>query len=269
MQGSFGLMNKILIITEGTHENIMIEALSHLFRDDVEIVQFPISRNIHAIKELNILVENAVDEEIDFINLFIEFASKNPQTHDLHAYRLLKPKDFSEIYLFFDLDDHDPSFDIELVKRVLEYFSNETEQGLLFLSYPMIEATVDVGLCAPCNKQCIIHVNDNKEYKFDVRRRSPLFYAVTTDHNRVKYILDHELVVKNTSNLLKEHFSRITCLTRSQYTFQEMKNIESLELLNLQCRLNSYRYSISGILHFFVNYHKEEYIRELIAKVKR
>ena len=52
--------------------------------------------------------------------------------------------DFGEIYLFFDYDFHDSHFTLEEInqhlKEMLQIFDNETENGKLYISYPMIEA---------------------------------------------------------------------------------------------------------------------------------
>lgn len=47
---------------------------------------------------------------------------------------------FAGIYLFFDYDGHATEADDSKIMEMLKYFNNETENGLLFLSYPMLEA---------------------------------------------------------------------------------------------------------------------------------
>ena len=51
-----------------------------------------------------------------------------------------KVSDFSQVFLFFDYDCHDSSASDEKLKKMLEFFDNETENGKLYISYPMIEA---------------------------------------------------------------------------------------------------------------------------------
>lgn len=52
--------------------------------------------------------------------------------------------DISEIYLFFDYDFHNTNLTIEeinrQVKEMLETFDNETENGKLYIDYPMVES---------------------------------------------------------------------------------------------------------------------------------
>jgi len=47
---------------------------------------------------------------------------------------------FAYIYLFFDYDAHSTLADDEKIAEMLKFFDNETENGLLYISYPMVEA---------------------------------------------------------------------------------------------------------------------------------
>ena len=53
-----------------------------------------------------------------------------------------KSSDFESIYLFFDYDFYKGDLDKknDEVLELLEYFNEETENGKLFISYPMIES---------------------------------------------------------------------------------------------------------------------------------
>ena len=52
--------------------------------------------------------------------------------------------DFSEIYLFFDYDFHNENYPLSELNRQLEemlrLFDNETENGKLYINYPMVES---------------------------------------------------------------------------------------------------------------------------------
>lgn len=55
-----------------------------------------------------------------------------------------REKDFSEIFLFFDYDFHFKQMSLsqwnEHLETLLSYFDNETENGKLYISYPMVES---------------------------------------------------------------------------------------------------------------------------------
>lgn len=47
---------------------------------------------------------------------------------------------FAYIYLFFDYDGHSTLADDDKIREMLSFFSDETEEGKLYISYPMVEA---------------------------------------------------------------------------------------------------------------------------------
>ena len=47
---------------------------------------------------------------------------------------------FAYIYLFFDYDAHSTLANDNKIVEMLKYFDNETENGLLYISFPMLEA---------------------------------------------------------------------------------------------------------------------------------
>ncbi len=53
-----------------------------------------------------------------------------------------KSSDFESIYLFFDYDFYKGDLDTKNAQifELLQYFNEETENGKLFISYPMIES---------------------------------------------------------------------------------------------------------------------------------
>lgn len=86
------------------------------------------------------------DFAFDMVNLLKERSEENAEllrdyTRDSFAY----------IYLFFDYDAHSTMADDGKIAEMLKYFDNETENGLLYISYPMLEA--------------IRHYNDMESFK--------------------------------------------------------------------------------------------------------
>ena len=85
--------------------------------------------------------------------------------------------DFSEVYLFFDYDAHQTNLrkedDADAVAQMLESFDNETENGKLYISYPMVEALRDYkpGICGD-RTGCFVANTDMKEYKNTSATRS-------------------------------------------------------------------------------------------------
>ena len=72
---------------------------------------------------------------LDIVNLMKERSKENADL--LSGYTL---DSFSYIYLFFDYDAHSTLADDEKLSELLAFFSNETENGMLYINYPMVEA---------------------------------------------------------------------------------------------------------------------------------
>lgn len=87
--------------------------------------------------ELYQLYEHLKKEEfaVDIVNVLKERNPKNAEI--LKEYNR---DSFAAVYLFFDYDAHSTLADDDKVNEMLEYFDNETENGCLYLSYPMVEA---------------------------------------------------------------------------------------------------------------------------------
>lgn len=82
--------------------------------------------------------------EADIVQVLKEEHSNNPND-DIH--KIEKQSDVSRIYLFFDYDFHCRGLDLNEYHKMLNYllgrFNNETEEGKLYISYPMTEALWD------------------------------------------------------------------------------------------------------------------------------
>ena len=82
----------------------------------------------------------------------------------------LSRDDFSEVYLFFDYDVHQTNLgrlvDEDIVRQMLESFDNETENGKLYISYPMVEALRDYepGKCGN-EADCFVEIQNLGNYK--------------------------------------------------------------------------------------------------------
>lgn len=82
----------------------------------------------------------------------------------------LSRNDFSEVYLFFDYDAHQTNLgkavDEDVIRQMLESFDNETENGKLYISYPMVEALRDYEPMKCGNRtDCFVEIHDLSNYK--------------------------------------------------------------------------------------------------------
>ena len=99
------------------------------------------------------------DEFLDVVEVLRERSNDNRESLEG-----IGREDIAEIYLFFDHDGHASNADDEKIESLLEYFNDETGQGKLFISYPMVEAVKH--LSAPIDFQEVIaEISQNSLYK--------------------------------------------------------------------------------------------------------
>lgn len=269
------MSSKIAFIVEGFQEVRLFEGFRALFNDQIEIIPYPVGRNLHTIPLLNQLYDEIqTDDDVDFIEHFCSYAKKycsDPNRKEFvkdFNYDELKSKDFSEVYLLFDLENHHPEYKRD-IQKLLSFFSNETEQGKLYLSYPMIEATVDIGLCSECKKECTIPKCSNVDYKKIVKTRSKLTEQDVVNPNRFTY--SKEMIERNQAAIVSEYFERIKCLHDNKISSREIKSIEPYNIFVKQldvhgCEADKVT-SVSGLVNLITNYFEYSKIEELLNTV--
>ena len=148
------------------------------------------------------------DEDIDIINLLKERQIKaNEVREDVQEIDVsnINSDDISQIYLFFDYDGHTDNASDEEIVKMLNKFDNETENGKLYISYPMVEALKHI-------KKDNLDVN-NYLVKAKIRINYKNLVSLNTDY-------------ENLVNLTKENWIFIIYenLKRCLFLF-EIKNI--------------------------------------------
>ena len=78
------------------------------------------------------------EDIVTVIKKKLESRNENPISDELSI------TDFSEVYLFFDYDFQNKNLEQKelnaQLNEMLEFFSDETDNGKLYVSYPMIES---------------------------------------------------------------------------------------------------------------------------------
>ena len=125
---------------------------------------------------------------------------KTDPGNDLFKY---KSSDFESIYLFFDYDFYrgDLSVKNAQVRELLEYFNEETENGRLFISYPMIES-IQYTKKLPDNDfhNYVVQREDSVGEKFKKEVRRFCFYrgyAFLKDADNWKHIVQQNVYKAN------------------------------------------------------------------------
>ena len=154
---------KAFIVEGEAREPQVIDNISKVFfkHGNFKIITLPAGENIYMLwKKLK-----ADDFDTDIIEVLRE--SNKKIREQLEG---LSRDDFSEVFLFFDYDAHQTNLgksdDGDVINQMLESFDNETENGKLYISYPMVEALRDfeAGKCGN-EDNCFVEISDLAEYK--------------------------------------------------------------------------------------------------------
>lgn len=131
----YSVMNnaKTLFIFEGAKtEGKLVEKLEHNFLGNRHAIKCVFDAEIY---QLYRTIKNEGDFSIDIVTILKERTDENA--------KILKDYNrdsFAFVYLFFDYDAHSSLADDEKIKEMLLFFNDETEEGMLYISYPMVEA---------------------------------------------------------------------------------------------------------------------------------
>ncbi len=182
--------NRILLIVEGAKtEPKLFEKISSIkWNEKAEISIIDIKTNIYS------LYNKMIKYDEDFflgasstIDVLKEMLYSEGRTQELE--KLNYP--FTDIYLFFDFEYQDRIIPDEkkhdFLNDMQNYFSNETENGLLLINYPMIEAYRDFIPPAPSlsfrDRDIDIPIVKDKKYKQIVGERGFVYDIKNYDLN--------------------------------------------------------------------------------------
>lgn len=162
------MSNNILFVFEGTRtEPKVFDRVKDLyFKDDNPVIFY----SFFDAELFQLCQKIKEDEYIDLIELLKDRHKDNHEIDDI---------EFSEIYLFFDHDAHShPELTqkeyYDELKSLFDIFDNETEQGKIYISYPMIEAFKDCKTLEEDDLECSCFqsISDNVNYKELAAERS-------------------------------------------------------------------------------------------------
>ena len=126
----------IVIISEGERtEKQIVDKMKEIFfcnEHNKEIQFLPFRTNIYAL--WNVLKAD------DFTNIVDVLAERDPEIQAVID--RIDKQSISQIFLFFDYDGHAYSIDKvdAIIYEMISAFDNETENGKIYISYPMVEA---------------------------------------------------------------------------------------------------------------------------------
>lgn len=126
------MANIILLVFEGERtERIIWNSLREFHLNDA---QSPVVYGIYGGEIYSLFHKMEADPDLELFYLL----KQDPRNAGLLDN--ISKDQVSEIYLFFDYDGHAPAATDDKLLSMLEFFDEETENGKLYLSYPMVES---------------------------------------------------------------------------------------------------------------------------------
>lgn len=157
---------------------------------------------------------------------------------------------FSAIYLIFDYDPHYQKFSTRDIEFLVDFFNNETENGKIFVNYPMVESMFhikkdsdDFASSKICTDKKVL-----SSYK-DIVQKETIF-------KRRNHIDDD-----NRRNITICHYNKAKNITQSK-----TQNIEQREILSVQNKMlqkNNEIFILSSIPLLILEYNFDKVIKQL------
>lgn len=233
---------KILLITEGKKGEV------NLFNKLFEEYELSMDREIFCYKtniyELYGRMFQGNEDELDSMDLIDVLKQKEPQN------QVLKEK-YTDIILVFDYDPQDALFAKEKIELMQNYFSESTNNGKLYINYPMLEAYKH------------FKSYPDKEYK---DRKTSL---EELKNGKYKQIVDKEAKITGIRSFNKEIFNEVikqniqkeNYLLGNEYEEKDLKNTyfnisqnEILKIQNKELCEKQELYVLSTCLFFICDY---------------
>ncbi len=128
----------ILFVFEGEkREPALFKAIERLFFKDGQRIVCSFGNNIYELYQRM----KTLDNSGDIVSVLRENYAESPESPFAEDSR---SSDFSEIYLIFDYDFQNKNISLDemnsQIAEMLEMFDNETDNGKLYINYPMVEA---------------------------------------------------------------------------------------------------------------------------------
>ena len=252
-------LNKTAFIVEGPSEakllNRMIKSLPDKTILDVMLI-LPAEMNMY-------MLWNDVKNEPD-IDIISYLKEKSESIRDVLGE--MNSDDFSEIYMFFDLDAQQDNIKynnrdelIDIIKSMLKTFNNETDKGKLYISYLMCEAYSDYieGSCKTYTEHCYQNPFD-KGYKNRV------------GNNNKNAILTH-LNAEKINEIINCYLDRLACIydADDKFDYVNAKKISTVDIFDRQASLLKQELIIvlSAFPEFITDFYKIDVLRQMFPAI--
>lgn len=124
--------NILFVVEGGRSEPRLLRRLVKVMRTFENYEIFSYNTNIHKMLE-GMFVGDEIDSDLDFLEYLRSCKCDEEEKKTLG-------RSFSDIFLIFDLDPQDQKYNPDRLKKAAEFFNDSTENGKLYINYPMLES---------------------------------------------------------------------------------------------------------------------------------
>lgn len=227
-----------LFIVEGHHEK------NELFKLIIEV--FPelsiTEENIHIfgtnIYQLYQKIQEEYGEEWDAPSNDVDLPFVLNKYDSQRFESIGRKRNYKNIFLIFDYEAQDPNFSINKIQRLQKYFSDVTNNGQLYINYPMVESYFDLEINNDLQflNKFLNKIVTGKEYKAIVKNNE--LYKIF----QIPFIIPKRLerIADISATLQHDTVSKILncCSTESLKEICNELNIDDKKKKNLNCYLD-------------------------------
>ena len=190
-----------LFIVEGHHEK------NELFKLIIEV--FPelsiTEENIHIfgtnIYQLYQKIQEEYGEEWDVPSNDVDLPFVLNKYDSQRFESIGRKRNYKNIFLIFDYEAQDPNFSIYKIQRLQKYFSDVTNNGQLYINYPMVESYFDLEINNDLQflNKYLNKIVTGKEYKASVKNNElyKLFQIPFIIPKRLESILGSSAILQH------------------------------------------------------------------------
>jgi len=193
------MANYILFIFEGERtESLIFNNLKKFYLTESENT---IVIGVYGSSIYSLYQKKDKDPDLDVFSLIKEKPENEQKLRNINR------NNVSEIYLFFDYDGHDTQATDTKIVEMLTLFDEETEDGKLYLSYPMVES--------------LKHLKSGIPFKDVVVQSSTNYKKYVSENCDACFIDFTKLTQDNWNNILSEHCKKLNHLVMGDFSLPQ------------------------------------------------
>lgn len=255
------MKNKILFIVEGnkTEPNVLKHLVNTLGIESSQLYSY--NTNIYSLyNKLKNTFDD--DDEYDLLSFLIELEEEKKNQNKVPDDIVnLSRKEVSEIYLLFDSDTHHSEEYNEIptienfgkLNDLIEMFNDETENGKIYISYPMVESLATYDKILDSSVTFSLFKADTAKDKTGKR-----FKSISNGHILNKP-LDDEFIewIQVFHIMLCNFIYQLDSVEYEDY-IQNVSPLNTFQIQKNKFVADDFIYVYSGIAEFLLDYIKEE-----------